>query len=132
MRVWQTPVLVAAALAAATACALPTRPSGAAELDIRGTTLLTPGARGQLVALLPSNGQLRDVRARWAGDGDAISLSTDGRVTGVRLGRATVRAEYQGLTGSTTVHVVGDVAGTWRGSIAVLDCWQTTATVPDP
>lgn len=134
MRRLGAPILAAAALGAAIACAipLPSQPSGYRELQIRGTTLLMPGARGRLTAWLPGNGQLRDVQARWTAEGDAVSITSDGTVTGRHFGHATVRAEYQGVAGTGVVHVVASVAGTWRGSITVLDCWQTVETSPSP
>jgi hypothetical protein len=126
----------AVALCLATACVtqevLPSRPSRNPDLEIRGTTLLMPGARGRLTAWLPGNGQVREVRARWAAEGDAVSITTDGIVTGRRLGQATVRAFYEDLTGVVPVQVVASVAGNWRGSITVVDCWQTVETAPDP
>ena len=91
-----------------------------------------PGARGRLTAWLPGDGQLREVRARWSADGDAVSIAADGTVTGRHFGHATVRGEYQGFAGSAIAHVVTSVAGSWRGSITVVDCWQTVETPPNP
>jgi hypothetical protein len=116
--------LTTALLWLATACvAAPSQPSAPPELQIHGTTLLMPGARGRLTAWRPGDGQLREVAARWSLDGTAVSLTSGGEVTAERLGQATVRASYQDLVGTTTVHVVASVAGTWRGSILVVDCW---------
>jgi hypothetical protein len=75
---------------------------------------------------------MREVRASWSADGDAIGITSDGFVVARRLGHAIVRATAGDLTGSTTVHVVIGVAGTWRGSITIVDCWQSPATTPDP
>jgi hypothetical protein len=131
------PQLVSATvvLCMATACVtqeMPSRPSRNPHLEIRGTTLLMPGARGRLTAWLPGNGQVREVQAKWAAEGDAVSVTPNGIVTARRLGQATVRATYQDLTGAAPVQVVASVAGIWRGSITVVDCWQTVQTAPDP
>jgi hypothetical protein len=85
-----------------------------------------------LSAWQPSNGQLREVRATWTAEGDAISVTSDGLATALRRGQAIVRARYDEQTGTATVHVVTSVAGTWRGSITVVDCWQTIQTSPEP
>ena len=123
------PVLVAAA-----ACAVPGLPAAPhpGQLEIRGTTLLMLGGRGRLTAWQARDGQLREVRATWTVDGDAVSVTGGGVVAARALGPATVRAQYDDISGVTTVHVVDSVAGTWRGSINVVDCWQSVPTSPDP
>lgn len=118
-----------------TACSippLPSQPSHSAQLEIRGTTLMMVGARGSLSAWEFDGQQYREVEARWTADGDVISISTAGAIVARRLGAATVRAQYRNLTGTGTVHVVPSVAGTWRGTLTVLDCWQSVVTSPDP
>ena len=136
MQIRVLPLLtVAGALFAATSCVLPSpplQPSGGPELQIRGTTLLMMGGRGRLTAWLPDDGRMREVRADWTTEGDAISITRDGVVAARHLGNALVRASYQDLTGTGTVHVVTTVAGTWRGSITVVDCWQSPMTSPNP
>jgi hypothetical protein len=124
--------LAAAVLCLATGCTGPFQPSTPPELQIRGTMLLMPGARGRLTAWRPGDGQLREVAARWTAEGDAVSLSPEGVVTAKHLGYTKVRASYQDLVGAGTVEVVASVAGIWRGSIAVVDCWQSVASSPDP
>jgi hypothetical protein len=126
---------VAAGLCAFAACSMPALPEGPSdfrELQIRGTTLLMVGARGKLTAWDPAAGQMREVRASWSAEGEAISIAGDGSVEARRLGAAIVRASAGDLTGTTTVHVVQSVAGRWHGSVTVIDCWQTTKTMPDP
>ena len=124
-------VATAAVFVTVTACQFPspTRPSGGPELQIEGSTLLMVGGRGRLTAWAPRDGKLREVRATWSADGDAISLTSDGDVTGLRLGNALVRASADGLSGTATVHVVTNVAGKWRGSIAVVDCWDQSGAM---
>jgi hypothetical protein len=123
-----------AALCGVAACVgpVPLRPSTSPELQIQGTTLLMVGGRGRLTAWRPGGGELREVDATWTSDSDAISLTRDGRVTALRLGAASVQAQFEDLVGTGTVHVVGSVAGIWRGSIAIVQCWQPIETVPDP
>ncbi|HSC30035.1 MAG TPA: hypothetical protein VLD67_22330 [Vicinamibacterales bacterium] len=127
--------VVAAVVCAAASCGIPsppTQPSGVQELEIRGTTLLMVGAQGRLTAWQAADGQLREVQATWTADGDAISIASNGVVTGRRLGQAIIRAGYRDVAGSATVHVVTSVAGTWRGTITVLDCWQPVESSPGP
>jgi len=89
-------------------------------------------SHGRLTAWLPDDERLREVRATWTADGDAISITSDGRVAARRLGQAIVRAHYENMTGSTTVHVVGSIAGVWHGSMTVADCWQLVESSPSP
>jgi len=118
--------VAAAAIGLTTACVgAPSQPSRPPELNIRGTTLLMQGARGRLTAFQPGGGELREVAARWTVDGNAVFVTDSGSVIAEHLGRATVTASYKDLVGTTTVHVVASVAGTWRGSILVVDCWPT-------
>jgi hypothetical protein len=123
-----------AGFCAAASCGVPPSPTRPSDpgLEIRGTTLLMVGARGKLTAWAPADGQVREVPATWTVEGDAVSVTTGGMVVARGLGHAVVRALYQGHTGVATVHVVGSVAGTWRGSIAIADCWQSVPTTPDP
>ncbi len=94
---------------------------------------LSPGSTGKLTAwLLGSDGQEHEVSANWTAEGNAISLASNGVVIARQVGGATVHAHYGGHTGTETVHVVTSVAGTWRGSIKVLDCWPDRETSPDP
>ena len=124
----------ASLLYAAAACGMPHLPAAPVprELEIRGTTLLMPGARGRLTAWQSGGGDLREVRATWTVEGEAVSVTSAGVVTARALGPAIVRAQYDDFSGVTTVHVVDSVAGTWRGTIEVVDCWQSVRTSPDP
>jgi hypothetical protein len=125
----------ALALCAATACGMPVLPSGpssVAPLAIRGTTFMMVGGRGTLTAWQIEDGHAREVAARWTAEGDAISITSGGVVAARRLGHAIVHAQYDDHTGTDTVHVVTTVAGTWRGSVSVVDCWQVTVSGPDP
>jgi hypothetical protein len=129
------PAMAAVAICAATACGMPlpaSRPSPVMPLEIRGTTLMMIGGRGTLTAWQLEGGHAREVAARWTADGDAISITSGGVVSARRLGHAIVHAQYDDQRGTETVHVVGSVAGTWRGSLSVIDCWQVTASAPDP
>jgi hypothetical protein len=125
----------AVALCAAMACgmpALPSGPSSPAPLQIRGTTLMMVGGRGTLTAWQIEDGQERGVAAKWTAEGDAISITSNGVVTAKHLGHAIVHAQKDDHTGTETVHVVTSVAGTWRGSVSVVDCWQSPVSIPDP
>jgi hypothetical protein len=129
------PAITVVALCAATSCGvpmLPSYPSSVTPLEIRGTTLMMVGGRGTLTAWRIEDGQARQVSARWTADGDAISITSGGVVTGRRLGNAIVRAQSDDHTGTEMIHVVTSVAGTWRGSVNIVDCWQATVTAPDP
>jgi hypothetical protein len=123
-----------ALICALTACAeLPlTEPSPPSQLEIRGTTLLMPGSRGKLTAWLSDHGQLREVTATWNADGDAISITSNGVVTANHLGGVRVHARFDDHDGVQMVHVVSSIAGTWRGTIAVLDCWTQSGPAGDP
>ena len=124
----------AAIVCAAAACTLPLEPSAPTpdpQLEIRGTTLLMVGGRGRLSAWEADNGDLREVHATWRADGDAVSLTSNGTITARHPGQALVRASYRDRTGTATVHVVTSAAGTWRGSITVVDCWRTTDIGPE-
>ena len=107
-------------------------PSPVVLLEIRGTTLMMIGGRGTLTAWQIEDGRAREVAARWTADGDAISITSGGVVSARRLGHATVHAQHDDHRGTETVHVVTSVAGIWRGSLSVIDCWQVTASAPDP
>ena len=123
---------VVCAIAACSVPSPPTAPSGPSALQIQGTTLLMIGGRGQLMALESTEDGLRRVPATWTAEGDAVAVTSSGAVVGKAHGRTIVRAHYGDRAGETTVHVVPGVAGTWRGSITVVDCWQTVRTDPDP
>jgi hypothetical protein len=127
-------VCALALISALAACGeLPlTEPSPPSQLEIRGTTLLMPGSRGKLTAWLSDHGQLREVTATWSADGDAISITGNGVVTANHLGGVTVHARFDDHDGVQMVHVVSSVAGTWRGTIAVLDCWTQSGPAADP
>jgi hypothetical protein len=90
------------------------------------------GGRGTLTAWQIVDGQARQVAAKWTAEGDAILITSSGGVVARRLGHAIVHAQKDDHTGTETVHVVTSVAGTWRGSVTVVDCWQSTVSVPDP
>lgn len=109
-----------------------TEPSPPSQLEIRGTTLLMPGAGGKLTAWLSDHAQLREVPATWSADGDAISISGNGVVTANHVGGVTVRARFGEHDGVQTVHVVTSVAGTWRGTVAVVDCAPQPGATADP
>jgi hypothetical protein len=128
-------VAAATALCALSACTvppLPSQPSGPTPLEIRGTTFMMVGGRGALTAWEFEREQPREVPARWTVEGDAISITPAGGVMARRIGAATVRAEYRDQVGTAIVHVVQSVAGTWRGTITVVDCWQPQPASPDP
>jgi hypothetical protein len=59
-------------------------------------------------------------------------VASGGAVIARTLGQAIVRATYRDQSGTVTVHVVSSFAGTWRGSVTVLDCWQSVPTSPSP
>jgi hypothetical protein len=125
----------AVALCTAMACGMPVSlgpSSGPPPLEIRGATLMMVGGRGTLTAWQIKDGQAREVSARWTAEGDAISITSGGAFVARRLGNAIVHANYEDHTGTAMVHVVTSVAGIWRGSVTVLDCWQSTVTAPDP
>jgi hypothetical protein len=48
-----------------------------------------------------------------------------------RRGRSR-RARHQGHTGEAVVQVVSNFAGTWEGSITVVDCWQMPPSSANP
>jgi hypothetical protein len=130
-----TRLTIAAVALCAAACQLPvpgTAPSNEPVLEIRGTTFMMVGGRGKLTAWLLDEGEAREVSARWTTDSDVVSITGAGMVTARRLGGAAVRAHYDDHSGTGIVHVVSTVAGTWRGSVTVLDCGQVVVSSPDP
>ena len=98
----------ASLLYAAAGCGMSQLPAAprAGELEIRGTTLLMLGGRGRLTAWQARSGELREVRATWTVEGDAVSVTSGGVVVARALGPAIVRAHYDDFLGVTTVHVV--------------------------
>ena len=116
------------ALCTAMACGMPVLPSGPSPgpppLEIRGETLMMVGGRGTLTAWQIKDGQAREVSARWTAEGDAISITSGGAFVARRLGNAIVHANHDDQTGTAMVHVVTSVAGIWRGSVTVMDCWR--------
>ena len=90
------------------------------------------GGRGTLTAWQIDAGSARQVGARWSVEGDVISITSSGVVAARHLGKAIVRAQYDDRTGTAIVHVVPSVAGTWHGSVSVMDCWQNAISDPDP
>src|SRR5262245_15941778 len=109
-----------------------TEPSPPSQLEIRGTTLLMPGSRGKLSAWLSDHAQLREVSATWRAESDAISITASGLVTANHVGGVTVHARFDDHDGVGMVHVVSSVAGTWRGTIDVVDCWPQPGAPADP
>jgi hypothetical protein len=57
------------------------------------------------------------------------SVATDGTLSALRSGIATVTLTYEGQQGSTTVRVVPDYQGNWLGTYNVDDCAETGAAV---
>jgi hypothetical protein len=128
-------VVAGSAVCAAMACGTfvpPTGPSLPTQLEIRGTTLLMVGGSGRLTAWNVADDPTREVPATWTVEGDAVAVTSGGAVIARRLGLATVRARYQGHAGEGVVQVVDSFAGTWGGSITVVECWQTAPTSPSP
>ena len=73
-----------------------------------------------------SNGTTNVVTATWRSDNTSVAtIDSTGRATGVASGRATITAEYQGLSANRTLRVVPDYQGTWRGFLSMRSCSAT-------
>jgi hypothetical protein len=90
------------------------------------------GARGKLTAWNLGDDPTQDVPATWTVQGNAVAVTSGGVVIARAPGHATVRAQYKGHTGEAVVQVVNSFAGTWRGSVTVVECWQPVQTSPNP
>jgi hypothetical protein len=81
------------------------------------------GSVEQLTTLLFSGDSRRAVSASWSSDApDVVAVSDDGRVRGVSVGRATIRATFRDLSAIEVVRVVPDYQGTWLGEYRVTAC----------
>jgi uncharacterized protein YjdB len=71
-------------------------------LKLGSTEALTP-------VVVSGNGGQRTVSASWSSDApEVISVSDDGHVRGVSLGKATIRATFQALSALQPIEVVPD------------------------
>jgi hypothetical protein len=128
-------VVIGAALAALLAIggcvALPShgQPSEP-QLEIRGPNHLQVGQQARLTVLGTGGSTLQ--RATWSIEGTAASIASDGTLTARSLGHATVRAVANGSSGEYPVAVVPNVAGVWRGSVTVVDCYREQGSGGDP
>lgn len=94
----------------------PTRPA-AQQLEIRGlSSAITKGASIRLQAVITTAGPERDCtpRTQWATDDSAVArVSSDGILTAVISGFATVTATCDGLTASQRARVEAIVGRPW-------------------
>jgi hypothetical protein len=69
-----------------------------------------------------------DVAATWQSDNPAVLTSTtQGNITGVANGWATIVAAYSGLSATMNVRVATDYGGDWPGTLRLASCQS-----PDP
>jgi hypothetical protein len=112
----------------------PTSPPGSAAvafIRIDATSIglgtqagLTVGRTHQLVARgsLVGGGQI-DVSPVWTVDNrNVLSIDSQGRISGVSDGWATVFATYSGMTATLAVRVASDFGGTWTGTWRLVRC----------
>lgn len=101
-----------------------------ARLEIRGPNHLQVGQQAKLTAL--GAGGIALQRPTWSIDGTAASIASDGTLTARTLGHATVRASGSGVIGEYLIAVVPSIAGAWRGSLTVVDCYREQGDGDDP
>lgn len=90
------------------------------------------GSTQALTAILVSgNGTRRTVPASWSSDAPEVaSVSDDGRVSGVRLGKATIRATFEALSALQPLRVVPDYQGAWSGEYRIANCTRVSGGGP--
>jgi hypothetical protein len=122
------------ALGAIGGCVVPGAPSGQRSeprLEIRGPNHLQVGQQGNLTAWR-ADGNTWQQRATWSIDGTAASIAPDGTLTARNIGVATVRATANGAMGEYPIDVVPNIAGVWRGSFTIVDCYREQGGGGDP
>jgi hypothetical protein len=85
-----------------------------------------------LTAVLNSVGGSRhNVLALWSSDAPDILAVDEGRVRGVKVGRATVRAAFEGMSALQSLQVVPDFEGEWHGTYHISTCTRLSGGGPD-
>jgi hypothetical protein len=89
-------------------------------------TLNTPGvgATVQATALATmSNGTTSAITTGFGGDAAAVAtVSSSGSVTGVSIGDVTVFVDYQGMRGTSRIHVLPNYSGIFIGTYTIDSC----------
>lgn len=82
--------------------------------------------------LVAGDGTRRTVPAVWSSDASNVaSVSDEGFVRGLSLGKATVRASFEALSALQAVQVVPDYEGTWSGRFRITGCTRLSGRGPD-
>jgi hypothetical protein len=69
------------------------------------------------------DGSGQTVAAQWSIDQSAVAtVQSTGVLTAVGAGMATITASYRERSASRSLRVIPDYAGTWEGTVAVVDC----------
>lgn len=98
-------------------------------VTLHSSDILTGDSTSALAFAQFANGSSGVVDATWSSDRPSVATVTrSGVVMGAGGGTATILAAYQGLTGSATVTVRPNFAGTWSGTAAFVSC----RGFPDP
>jgi hypothetical protein len=83
-------------------------------------------------AVVSGSAAPRTVPASWSSDApDVAAISEDGRLRGLHLGKATIRATFQTLSAVQPLRVVPDYGGTWEGRYRVPNCSRLSGAGSD-
>lgn len=119
------------------ACGAPTAPT-----PVRSTTptltivpaldVLRVGQAETFTAvLLSGDGTQRWVDAAWTSDAPTVAaINSDGTVSALSPGAATIRATFQQYRAELPLQIVPDVKGTWVGTYRVADCRRVSGAGP--
>jgi hypothetical protein len=90
------------------------------------------GSTQMLTAVLVSGDRTRrTVPASWSSDAPEIAtVSDDGRVRGISLGKATIRATFEALSALQQLRVVPDYEGAWSGKYCITNCTRLSGDGP--
>lgn len=118
----------------ATGCQSPASPTPASTAlrIVPAIDALKVGTSETLTAQVSSgSGGGETVVATWSSDAPSIAtVSEDGRVTAIGLGRATIHVTYQTMSTGLAILVVPDFSGTWSGKYHVVGCARTSGEGP--
>jgi hypothetical protein len=73
--------------------------------------------------LISGDGSRRTISATWSSDApEIVAVTPDGRVQGLKLGIAQIRATFDTMSAVAALRVVPDYSGIWTGEYHVLEC----------
>ncbi len=95
---------------------------------------LTLGSSQVLTAVIVSgDGKRRTAAVSWMSDvPEVVTIDANGRISGARLGRSTIRAQSDAFSASLPLRVVPNYAGSWSGEYRQKSCGRLSGGGPDP